>query len=229
MYDQAFLMAGTASRMTQALQLNLESDRDILCVIREPNRLSPLEKEIRRRLMWAVYLADANIASGVNQLKLIIAEDLKVQLPTHDHNFLHQVPAITQRVHMFGSNSEGLPLPPVERPDSGQAQSQMGLQAYFIRMRYVKSQILSYIKKVSNGLPPWDDLYFRVFRTIWIRYVRAFLPLFNTQRHQSAYTKALLTWQRFMRFIWESISATAISTDLEYQRPVFRRSPSPSF
>jgi hypothetical protein len=161
MYDQAFLMAGTAFRMTQALQLNLESDRDVLCVFNEPDRLSALEKEVRRRLMWAVYLADANIASGVNQLKLIISEDLQVQLPTHDHNFLHQVPAVTQRVHMFGSNPERLPLAPIEQLDSEQPQpstSQMGLQAYFIRMRYVKSQILSYIKKVSKTLPPWDKL-----------------------------------------------------------------------
>lgn len=140
--------------MTQALQLNLERDSDVLSLINEPGRIPALEKEVRRRLMWSIYLIDANIASGVDQLKLVRAEDLKIQLPTHDHNFMHQIAARTERLHAYADCSS--PLLSSHHDATKSQNPQMGLQAYFICMRHIKSKILSYIKKLSESLPPWD-------------------------------------------------------------------------
>jgi hypothetical protein len=106
--------------------------------------------------MWACYVADANMASGVDQLKLIKLEDMKIQLPTHDYNFLHQVPAITEKL------SGGIEMPLGQLANIPEAQgavgpSNLGLQSFFIRMRSIKSRILRYIKRLSEHLPPWHD------------------------------------------------------------------------
>lgn len=153
-YPKAFLIAGTTARIAQALQLNLERGNDTACTTRGAQRSYVLENEIRRRVMWACFIADANMASGVDQLKLVKLEDIKVQLPTHDYNFLHQIPAVTgqlcrdQQPRAFSNtpNSPGIVGP-----------SNLGIQAFFIRMRSIKSKILSYIKRHSEHSPPWHE------------------------------------------------------------------------
>ncbi|KAK2756479.1 hypothetical protein FQN54_005372 [Arachnomyces sp. PD_36] len=153
-YPKAFLIAGTTARITQALQLNLERGDGPPCTDQGSRRPHVLENEIRRRLMWACFLADANMASGVDQLKLIKLEDIKIQLPTHDYNFLHQVPAVTEHLAR-DTHIEVLPNPP--RPQEISRPSNLGIQAFFIRMRSIKSKILRYIKRLSEHLPPWHE------------------------------------------------------------------------
>lgn len=103
--------------------------------------------------MWSCYIADANMASGVDQLKLIKLEDMKIQLPTHDYNFLHQVPAATEQL---GEEKTG-PLPNTSCSQGVVGPSNLGIQAFFIRMRSIKSRILRYIKRHSEYLPPWHE------------------------------------------------------------------------
>ena len=155
-YPKAFIIAGTTARIAQALQLNLERGNDIIGTAQGAQRPFVLENEIRRRVMWACYVADANMASGVDQLKLIKLEDMKIQLPTHDYNFLHQVPAITE--HLSGGSGAAIGLLANTPNSQGVAgSSNLGLQSFFIRMRSIKSRILRYIKRLSEQLPPWHE------------------------------------------------------------------------
>lgn len=153
-YPKAFLIAGTTARIAQALQLNLERGNDTACATQGAQRSYVLENEIRRRVMWACFVADANMASGVDQLKLVKLEDIKIQLPTHDYNFLHQVPAVTEHL-CEDRQARILPNPPSSQGISGP--SNLGIQAFFIRMRSIKSKILRYIKRHSEHLPPWHE------------------------------------------------------------------------
>ena len=68
-YASAFSLSGMGVRMAQALQINLESSLDILCLQR--TGLSVSTRETRRRLMWSVYAMDAWVGSGVDELTMI--------------------------------------------------------------------------------------------------------------------------------------------------------------
>ncbi|RMY16767.1 hypothetical protein D0868_00127 [Hortaea werneckii] len=113
-WGTAFMLSGLIARMTQALQINLEHSTDILC---QDASLRPdaSTKESRRRLMWSCYIADSLIGSGVDQLTLIREEDMKIQLPCSERNFLHQTPCITE---LLNPNT-ALPFPWRQRGDTG--------------------------------------------------------------------------------------------------------------
>lgn len=80
-YTQALMMSGLAVRMAHALQVNVEYSTDILCAEKAESSPSVLERECRRRLMWACYILDAWTGSGVDQLTLLRETDIKIQLP----------------------------------------------------------------------------------------------------------------------------------------------------
>lgn len=90
------MLSGLAVRMAHALQLNVEFSPDILCA--EANESSPpaVEKESRRRLMWACYILDAWTGSGVDQLTLLREADIKIQLPCNERNFRLRIPCVTE-------------------------------------------------------------------------------------------------------------------------------------
>ncbi|KEF61265.1 uncharacterized protein A1O9_02830 [Exophiala aquamarina CBS 119918] len=67
-YTQAFMLSALMTRMTHALQINLEYTTDILGQHSDSNTLSVTARESRRRLMWSCYITDAHCGSGVDQL-----------------------------------------------------------------------------------------------------------------------------------------------------------------
>jgi len=94
-YACAFMITGNITRMAQALQLNLEYSTDLFHD--EPNNGPTVcSKEARRRLMWSCYISDTLIGSGVSMLTLLDENDIKVQLPCNERNFVLQVPCVTE-------------------------------------------------------------------------------------------------------------------------------------
>lgn len=94
-FGDAFMLSGIAARMLQALQINLEHSTDILCE-HATSGPSASTKESRRRLMWCCYVSDSLIGNGVDQLTLIKEENIKIQLPCNERNFLLQAACITE-------------------------------------------------------------------------------------------------------------------------------------
>ncbi|CAG7936159.1 unnamed protein product [Penicillium salamii] len=94
-FANAFMLSGITTRMTQALQINLEYNTDILCRD-DVEGLSVTEKESRRRLMGSCYVMDALVGSGVDQLTLMDERDIKIQLPCNERNFTQQLPCLTE-------------------------------------------------------------------------------------------------------------------------------------
>ncbi|KAJ5327643.1 uncharacterized protein N7506_010745 [Penicillium brevicompactum] len=150
-FANAFMLSGITTRMTQALQINLEYNTDILCHDTEEG-LSVTEKESRRRLMWSCYIMDALVGSGVDQLTLMEERDIKIQLPCNERNFIQQVPCLTETLAP-GSWLKILP----GHVETDTLLPNMGIMAYFIRHISIRKRVLSrYIKHLGNAMVPWD-------------------------------------------------------------------------
>lgn len=134
------MLSGLTTRMTQALQINLEYNTDILCQDTE-NGLPVTAKESRRRLMWSCYIMDALVGSGVDQLTLMDERDIKIQLPCNERNFTQNVPCITETLYP-GSWLKILP----EDSDTKTLLPNMGIMAYFIRHISIRKRVLRYLK-----------------------------------------------------------------------------------
>ncbi|KAL2825126.1 fungal-specific transcription factor domain-containing protein [Aspergillus pseudoustus] len=147
-FAQAFMLGGLTARMAQALQINLEYSTDVLC--QEPGRnLSIQERESRRRLMWACFVTDALLGSGVDQLTLISERDIKIQLPCSERRFLQESPCITQTLN---GNILGFIRPEAIPPNP---EENMGIMASFIQHIRIRKQVLRYIKHLDTAIPPW--------------------------------------------------------------------------
>jgi hypothetical protein len=133
------MLSGITTRMTQALQINLEYNTDILCQD-SYGGLSVTAKESRRRLMWSCYIMDALVGSGVDQLTLIDERDIKIQLPCNDRNFAQQVPCLTETLRP----GNWLRIFPGDL-DTDTLIANMGIMAYFIRHISIRKRVLRYV------------------------------------------------------------------------------------
>ncbi|CAG8879372.1 unnamed protein product [Penicillium nalgiovense] len=149
-FANAFMLSGLTTRMTQALQINLEYNTDILCR-NNGNGLPVTAKESRRRLMWSCYIMDALVGSGVDQLTLMDERDIKIQLPCNERNFTQQVPCLTETLYP-GSWLKILP----EDLDTKTLSPNIGIMAYFIRHISIRKRVLRYIKHLGDAMVPWD-------------------------------------------------------------------------
>ncbi|KAF4980480.1 hypothetical protein FZEAL_3525 [Fusarium zealandicum] len=149
-YTQALMLSGLAVRMAHALQLNIEYSPDVLCA--EANESAPpaVEKEGRRRLMWACYILDAWTGSGVDQLTLLREADIKIQLPCNERNFRLRIPCVTETLGV-GHVLQFLPPAIVPRRPA----ANMGIMAYYIRIVTLWKRVVRYVKHLNTSPPPW--------------------------------------------------------------------------
>ncbi|KAH8812600.1 fungal-specific transcription factor domain-containing protein [Xylogone sp. PMI_703] len=139
-----FMLSSMASRYTQALSLNLEHDHDILCI---NSLMSPVEKESRRRLMWACYILDTLQACGLNHLQMLHTSNIRIQLPCEDRKFLYKVACHTATVP---ASSGSLENRGAKMPSENQ-----GLQAFSVRLYLIREQLLQYINSHTDEEDPW--------------------------------------------------------------------------
>jgi len=122
--------------MTQALQINLEYNTDILCQNNDTG-LTVTEKESRRRLMWSCYVMDALVGSGVDQLTLVDEKDMKIQLPCNERNFVQQIPCLTETLET-GNCLKFMS----DHVDNKTILPNMGMMAYFVRHISIRKKVL---------------------------------------------------------------------------------------
>lgn len=130
------MLSGLITRMTQALQINLEYNTDLLCQNYDSG-LTVTEKESRRRLMWSCYVMDALVGSGVDQLTLVDERDMKIQLPCNERNFVQQIPCLTETLET-GNWLKFIG----EEMDTRTVLPNMGMMAYFVRHISVRKKVL---------------------------------------------------------------------------------------
>jgi hypothetical protein len=136
-YAQSFLLTGWITRMAHALQINLEASKDILGLETSCSADEVLERETRRRLMWACYMIDMWAGSGVDQLTLFNVQDIKIQLPCNDTHFVYQTPCVTETLGR-GQILDFIPLESLANKPS----ENMGISAYYIRIIHLWQQVL---------------------------------------------------------------------------------------
>ena len=74
----SWMLTALAVRMTRALGLSLELD--------DPN-VSWMDRESRRRLMWATFCADSFSSGGWPEYRLLRKADIHIRLPINEHDF----------------------------------------------------------------------------------------------------------------------------------------------
>ena len=152
---RSWMFAGMATRMAHALQLHREMDHDPLGKKNgNKSELSFTDREIRRRTMWACFTIDRFTASGTERPMYADEEDVKVQLPVKEKNFLHEIPGPTEGLTGQAHN----PLSPStdQVPD---AKGNMGVAAYMIRFIALWGRVIKYLNmggREKDQFPIWS-------------------------------------------------------------------------
>lgn len=127
----AWTICALAVRLALAMGLNHEEARD--------TTLTFVEKEFRRRLMWAVYACDCMCHGGLDDYMLLSQETIRVPLPASEHHF-------------------SLSIEPGERPQMTNARHNMerlahgadGLMSRYVRLMCLRTHVLRYVHLMSE-------------------------------------------------------------------------------
>lgn len=138
--------------MAFALQLHKDLDHDP----QKRNDRTPLsfiDREIRRRTMWACFLMDRLNSSGTDRPTFINQDQMKIPLPIKEKYFQLDIPGPTE-------NLSGKVLQPIS-PTAGELSNpreNMGVAAYMIRAIALWGRIINYLNlggKEDDAHPMW--------------------------------------------------------------------------
>ncbi|KAM3550259.1 hypothetical protein MY1884_008335 [Beauveria asiatica] len=183
---RSWALGGQAIRMAFALQLHKDLDYD-------PQSKGPrvpisfVDREIRRRIMWACFLMDRFTSSGTDRPMFVSDDSLTIPLPVSERCFQLDMPAQTELL-------DGRPGPPAVE---GQAtdtdvRSNMGPSAFFIRGLALWGRIVAYYNhggKDREQFAQWDE------RSQYSKLVRDSEELLRTLPAQLQYSKENLELQ----------------------------------
>lgn len=148
---RSWSLGGQAIRMAFALQLHKDLDHDPL---RPDVPLSFIDREIRRRTMWACFIMDRLNSSGTDRPSFIKEELLRIPLPVKEKNFQLDMPAATE-------NLQG-EVPGAPAPEDGQkvdAKDNMGVAAYMVKAISLWGRVMSHLNQGGKDMdvkPIWD-------------------------------------------------------------------------
>lgn len=151
---RSWALGGQAIRMAFALQLHKDLDYDP----QSPNKeikLSFIDREIRRRIMWSCFLMDRFNSSGTDRPMFIKEESIKVPLPVIEKYFQFDMPARTEFL-------DGKAVEPMPHEDGylSNPRHNMGVAAYTIRSVAHWGQIINYLNqggKEQDLHPMWSE------------------------------------------------------------------------
>jgi hypothetical protein len=150
---RSWMFGGMAIRMAYALQLHQELDDDPLGR-RDIGESSFIDREVRRRLMWACFSMDRFNSSGTGRPMFVTEDDIKVQLPIKEDFFQMDISGSTESLD--GS------IPNPISPGHGQlsfAQDNMGVTAYMIRVIALWGRVVQYFNlggRERDTAPLWS-------------------------------------------------------------------------
>lgn len=125
--------------MAFALQLHKDLDHDPQ-KRNDHTPLSFIDREIRRRTMWACFLMDRLNSSGTDRPTFINQDQLKIPLPIKEKYFQLDIPGPTE-------NLSGKVLQPISSAagELSNAKENMGVAAYMIRAIALWGRIINYL------------------------------------------------------------------------------------
>ncbi|KAK0748778.1 putative transcriptional regulatory protein [Apiosordaria backusii] len=143
---RSWSLGGQAIRMAFALQLHKDLEHDPLRVTGK-TQLSFIDREIRRRTMWACFLMDRFNSSGTDRPCFIREETLKIPLPIKEKNFQYDMPGPTEMLN-------GQVLEPMTEGQATEAKDNMGVAAWMIKAIALWGRIIGYLNQGGKELDP---------------------------------------------------------------------------
>lgn len=141
--------------MAFALQLHKDLEYDPTGHSGEKVQLSFIDREIRRRIMWACFLMDRFNSSGTDRPMFIREDTIKIPLPIKERLFQLDMPAPTETL-----NGQVLQhMSPVDGKVIKPGQN-MGVAAYMIRSIALWGRIITYLNQGGREMDPepvWSD------------------------------------------------------------------------
>ena len=150
---RSWAFGGQAIRMAFALQLHKDLEYDPLRIAGK-TQLSFIDREIRRRTMWACFLMDRFNSSGTDRPTFVREETLKIPLPIKEKNFQLDIPGPTETL-----DGKVLDPTPQDEDQLADARENMGVAAWMIRAIALWGRIISYLNQGGKELDPkpmWD-------------------------------------------------------------------------
>jgi hypothetical protein len=150
---RSWALGGMAIRMAYTLQLHKDLDHDPVNRTSK-TKLSFIDREVRRRTMWACFLMDRFTSSGANRPMFMKEETIKAQLPIKEKFFQLDIEGLTEDLQ--GN------VPHPASSESGQfsdANENMGVAAYTIRSISVWGRIVIHLFQSGSEPdvhPIWD-------------------------------------------------------------------------
>lgn len=145
---RSWALGGQAIRMAFALQLHRDLEHDPLRLDGK-TELSFVDREIRRRTMWACFLMDRLNSSGTDRPMFIREETINIPLPVKEQYFQLDMPATTETLR-------GDVMHPVSDEDGQLAdpKQNMGVAAYMVRAIALWGRIINYLNQGGKEMDP---------------------------------------------------------------------------
>lgn len=143
---------GQAIRMAFALQLHKDLEHDPM---RPDVKLSFVDREIRRRTMWACFAMDRFNSSGTDKPTFIKEETLRIPLPVKEKNFMLDMPATTENLH--GEVPGAITTDGSEKTT---ARDNMGVGAYLVKAISLWGRIMRYLNQGGRDMDEkkaWEE------------------------------------------------------------------------
>ncbi|EWZ77812.1 hypothetical protein FOXG_17123 [Fusarium oxysporum f. sp. lycopersici 4287] len=151
---RSWALGGQAIRMAFALQLHKDLEYDPSGRNGTKTQLSFIDREIRRRIMWACFLMDRFNSSGTDRPMFIREDTIQIPLPVKEKYFQFGMPAPTEML------DGRVPHPP--SPNDGQiadVRENMGVAAFLIRAIALWGRITTCLSQGCKDLdsnPLWE-------------------------------------------------------------------------
>ncbi|KAM0083638.1 hypothetical protein ACKRZS_004154 [Fusarium odoratissimum] len=152
---RSWALGGQAIRMAFALQLHKDLEYDPLGRNGTKTQLSFIDRENRRRIMWACFLMDRFTSSGTDRPIFIREDTMQIPLPVNEKYFQFDIPAPTEMLDGQVPHPASL--------NGGQiadARENMGVSAFLIRAIALWGRIITYLSQGGKDLdlnPMWED------------------------------------------------------------------------
>ncbi|KNB19267.1 hypothetical protein FOXG_16414 [Fusarium oxysporum f. sp. lycopersici 4287] len=152
---RSWALSGQAIRMAFALQLHKDLEYDPSGRNGTKTQLSFIDREIRRRIMWACFLMDRFNSFETDRPMFIREDTIELPLPVKEKYFQFDMPAPTEML------DGRVPHPP--SPKDGQiadTRENMGVAAFLIRAIALWGRIITYLSQGCKDLDPnplWED------------------------------------------------------------------------